>query len=40
MVNTTSLNIGLYEDMKAESLDPYRFIQDAYEQNRQKKLEE
>jgi len=39
-VNTTSLNIGVYEDMKAESLDPYRFIQDAYEQNRQMKLEE
>ncbi len=40
VVNGTSLHIGQYEDMKAESLDPYRFIQDAYEQNRQKKSEE
>ncbi len=39
-VNKTSLNIGVYEDLKAESLDPYRFMQDAYEQNRQKRLKE
>jgi phospholipid-binding lipoprotein MlaA len=40
VVNETSLNIGFYEDIKAESLDPYRFVQDAYEQNRQKKIKE
>lgn len=40
VVNQTSLNIGFYEDLKESSLDPYRFMQDAYEQNRRKKLEE
>ena len=40
VINKTSLNIGLYEDIKDESLDPYRFIQDAYEQNRDKKVKE
>jgi phospholipid-binding lipoprotein MlaA len=39
-VNRTSLHLGVYEDMKAEHLDMYRFMQDAYEQNRQKKIEE
>lgn len=40
VVNQTSLRIGMYEEMKASNLDPYRFMQDAYEQNRSKKLEE
>ncbi len=39
-VNFTSLRIGLYEDVKRENLDVYRFLQDAYEQNRAKKIEE
>jgi len=39
-VNYTSLHIGLYEDTKKENLDVYRFLQDAYEQNRAKKIEE
>ena len=39
-VNRTSLHLGLYEDIKKENLDVYRFLQDAYEQNRAKKLEE
>ncbi len=39
-VNLTSLNIGMYESIKEENLDLYRFMQDAYEQNRAKKIEE
>lgn len=40
VVNDTSLRLGLYEDLKKERLDMYRFMQDAYEQNRLKKVEE
>ena len=40
VINETSLHLGVYEGIKAESLDPYRFLQDAYEQNRQKKIKE
>lgn len=39
-VNYTSLHIGMYESIKEENLDLYRFMQDAYEQNRAKKIEE
>ncbi len=39
-VNSVSLNIGFYEDIKEEQLDVYRFLQDAYEQNRHKKIKE
>jgi phospholipid-binding lipoprotein MlaA len=39
-VNFVSLNIGFYEGIKEEQLDLYRFLQDAYEQNRQKKIRE
>jgi HSP20 family molecular chaperone IbpA len=39
-VNYVSLNIGVYEDVKEENLDVYRFLQDAYEQNRSKKMED
>ena len=39
-VNVVSLNIGLYEGVKEEQMDVYRFLQDAYEQNRIKKIEE
>ena len=38
-VNFVSLNIGIYEGIKEENLDVYRFLQDAYEQNRSKKME-
>lgn len=40
VVNDTSLRLGVYEDLKEEHLDMYRFMQDAYEQNRLKKIEE
>ncbi|MFO7937172.1 MAG: VacJ family lipoprotein [Kiritimatiellia bacterium] len=39
-VNYTSLHIGFYEDIKKEKLDVYRFMQDAYEQNRAEKIKE
>lgn len=39
-VNTTSLNIGVYEDLKADALDPYTFIRDAYHQHREKQVSE
>lgn len=39
-VNFTSLNIGMYEAFKKETMDPYQFFQDAYQQNRLKKIEE
>jgi phospholipid-binding lipoprotein MlaA len=39
-VNYTSLNIGFYEGIKEEQLDVYRFLQDAYEQNRLQKIKE
>ena len=34
-VNETSLNIGIYEEMKEDALDPYIFIRDAYHQHRE-----
>ena len=40
VVNDTSLRLGLYEDLKKEHVDMYRFMQNAYEQNRLKKIEE
>ena len=39
-VNKTSLRLGVYEDIKKERLDVYAFLQNAYEQNRLKKIEE
>ncbi len=39
-VNSTSLNIGLYEGLKKEALDPYSFIRDSYHQYREKKVRE
>ncbi len=39
-VNFVSMNIGFYEGIKEEQLDVYRFLQDAYEQNRHKKIKE
>lgn len=39
-VNKTSLYLGLYENIKKENLDVYRFLQDAYEQNRAMKIKE
>lgn len=33
-LNRVSLNIGLYEDIKRDSLDPYIFIRNAYQQHR------
>lgn len=33
-VNEASLNIGIYESIKKEALDPYIFIRDAYHQHR------
>lgn len=39
-VNFVSLRIGIYEDLKKDAIDPYRFFQDAYEQRRQKLVKE
>ena len=38
-VNATSLRLGVYEDLKRESVDPYQLMHDIYEQNRQKKID-
>lgn len=34
-VNETSLNVGIYEDLKKEAFDPYISIRDAYHQYRE-----
>lgn len=39
-VNNTSLSIGIYEDLKKDSLDPYTFIRDAYHQHRESLVKE
>jgi phospholipid-binding lipoprotein MlaA len=39
-VNTVSLHIGDYEDLKKSAVDPYVSIRDAYLQYRKKKVEE
>jgi phospholipid-binding lipoprotein MlaA len=39
-VNKTSLNIGVYESLKEDALDPYTFMRDAYKQNRDPKIAE
>lgn len=39
-INETSLNIGVYEDMKDDSLDPYIFTRDAYHQHRENMISE
>jgi len=39
-VNTTSLRLGEYEDLKKGALDPYILFRDAYEQYRAKKVAE
>ncbi|MDX2471844.1 MAG: VacJ family lipoprotein [SAR324 cluster bacterium] len=39
-VNDTSLHIGEYENLKADALELYPFLRDAYEQNRIKKIQE
>ncbi|MFQ5329541.1 MAG: VacJ family lipoprotein [Thermodesulfobacteriota bacterium] len=39
-VNSTSLDIGVYEDMKRDAIDPYTFIRDAYYQHREKLVKE
>ncbi len=39
-VNTVSLHIGDYEDLKKSAIDPYVSIRDAYTQYRKKKVEE
>ena len=36
----SSLHIGEYESLKEHALDPYTFFRDAYEQNREKKIQE
>lgn len=40
IMNRTSLHIGEYETLKADALDLYTFLRDAYEANRKKKIEE
>jgi phospholipid-binding lipoprotein MlaA len=40
IVNSTSLTIGEYEDLKRAALDPYVAIRDAYYQFRQNKIKE
>ncbi|MFQ5736571.1 MAG: VacJ family lipoprotein [Thermodesulfobacteriota bacterium] len=39
-VNETSLDIGIYEEIKRTSLDPYTFVRNAYEQHRRSKIGE
>ena len=38
--NYTSLHIGEYESLKEDALDPYTFFRDAYQQHREKKIQE
>jgi phospholipid-binding lipoprotein MlaA len=38
--NSLSLNLGMYEQIKADSLDPYIFIRDAYHQYRENQIRE
>jgi len=40
IVNDASLHMGVYEDIKRESLDPYLFIRNAYVQRRAKLVKE
>lgn len=40
VVNDTSLRLGLYEGLKEEHVDLYRFLQGAYEQRRAAQIEE
>lgn len=40
LINRTSLNIGIYENLKQDALDPYIFMRDAYKQNRNSKIQE
>ncbi len=39
-VNEASLDIGLYEDIKRDALDPYIFIRNAYHQHRESLIKE
>jgi phospholipid-binding lipoprotein MlaA len=39
-VNATSLRLGEYEEFKESAIDPYISLRDAYEQMRQRKIEE
>lgn len=39
-VNYTSLHLGEYESLKKDAVDWYIFSRNAYESNRQKKIEE
>ena len=39
-VNETSLEIGVYEGLKKDAIDPYIFIRDAYYQHRQNLVQE
>ena len=38
--NRASLHLGEYESLKKDALDPYTFLREVYEQNREKKIEE
>lgn len=39
-INETSLNIGVYEGIKRDALDPYMFVRDAYHQHRENMIRE
>lgn len=39
-VNDASLNVGIYEQIKKDALDPYIFIKDAYHQHRESVIRE
>jgi len=39
-LNEVSLDIGLYEDIKRDALDPYIFIRNAYQQHRESLIKE
>jgi len=39
-LNNISLHLGEYKELKKESVDPYSFIRDLYEQNRIKLIKE
>jgi phospholipid-binding lipoprotein MlaA len=40
IVNTTAINDGLYEKMKADAVDLYPYLRDMYEQRREKLIKE
>ena len=40
VLNSTSLNLGQYQNLKKDAIDLYPFLRDIYEQNREKQIKE